>query len=328
MIYNIKITRQMKRLSVLLLSIVLLYNNSTAQNHKFENNKINCSYETKYGRMNGLYISYYKNGQKKAEGKFENNCRIGKWTVYDSTGRTRMLREYLAPCNYTQTIFQNTAAAPKEMTSSYNYKISYNSYGYIDYFKLDEKMVVWAKRIWRYIAPKDNKIIFENNLLFDLLIRNLAGRQITAYKDDEFSIIDSIKQDASSYKVICYKIKEDCVLDNVRSLLETRIIGLCPVVINVQKKDTIDLCWLYFPEIRKILAQEKINKGNQTYIKTLDDLFFYRDFYGQIYKEGNVYDRPINSYKTSKTEIDKESERIEISIIESEHDFWLDMSKK
>ena len=318
----------MKQLPILLLSIVLLFNHSKAQNHKFVNNSINCTYETKDGRLNGLYVSYYKNGQKKAEGKFGNNYRIGKWTVYDSTGRFRLQREYSAPFDYTQTIFQHTAAAPKEVKSSYKSKINYNSNGYIDYFELQEKMVIWTKRIWRYIAPAENKILFENNRLYDLLLQNLSNKHITAYKDEEFSVNDSVKHDASSYKVIGYKIKEDYVFDNVRSLLETRIIGLCPVVINLQKKDTIDLCWLYFPEIRKALAQEKIGHNDQTNIKTLDDLFFYRDFYGQIYKEANVYDRPINSYMKSKAEIEKESERIEISIIETEHDFWLDISGK
>ena len=85
--------------------------------------------------------------------------------------------------------------------------------------------------------------------------------------------------------------------------------------------------WVYFPQIRKYLAQEKIRQtGLPTKIKTLDDLFFYRCFYGQIYKESNVYDKPITAYSIGK-EIDKEAERIEISLIESEHDIWLRFTK-
>ena len=85
--------------------------------------------------------------------------------------------------------------------------------------------------------------------------------------------------------------------------------------------------WVYFPQIRKYLAQEKIQQtGIPAKIKTFDDLFFYRYFYGQIYKESNVYDRPISVYKTG-TEIEKEAERIEISLIESEHDIWISFTE-
>ncbi|MFM2224829.1 MAG: hypothetical protein RJA07_1031 [Bacteroidota bacterium] len=83
--------------------------------------------------------------------------------------------------------------------------------------------------------------------------------------------------------------------------------------------------WVYFPQIRKNLAQIKI-KTLFTSIKTLDDIFFFRDFYGQIYKEANISDKQISDYKTG-IEILKEAERIEIGIIEEEHDLWLASAK-
>jgi hypothetical protein len=211
--------------------------------------------------MNGLYISYYKNGKKKAEGKFGNNYRTGKWTVYDSTGRIRMSREYSNPFDYTQIIFKSTATTPNEITSVYKSNLNNNADGYIDYFELKEKMVVWSKRIWRFIAPAENEVLFENNSLFDLLLNNITAKHILAYKDYNFSKIDTAKYKASTYRVVGYKIEEDNVFDNVRCLLETRILGLCPVVINIQKQDTVDLCWLYFPEIRRLLANRKINQN-------------------------------------------------------------------
>lgn len=318
----------MKNLSILLSLFVLLSFKGIGQTHSFISDQIKCTYETQDGRMNGSYVSYYKNGQKKAEGKFENNYRIGKWTVYDSIGRIRIQREYSDPFDYAQTIFLNSSVTPKEVTSVYKSNLSYNADGYIDYFELKEEMVVWSKRIWRYITPPENKILFENNNLYNLLFKNISSGQIQAYTDNNFSKKDSRKFDVTVYRVIGYKIEEENVFDNVRSLLETRILGLSPVVINIQTKDTLDLCWFYLPEIRKVLAQEKINQSNSTHIKSLDDLFFYRDFHGQVYKEENVYGRPINSYRTDKTEIAKESESIEIRIIEYEHDTWLDLAKK
>jgi len=45
-----------------------------------------------------------------------------------------------------------------------------------------------------------------------------------------------------------------------------------------------------------------------------------------ISKESNFYDREISDYAKGQ-EIEKESERIEISIIELEHDIWLSFTR-
>jgi len=317
----------MKNLIILLSLFVLLSTRSKGQTHSFNNDKIKCTYETKDGRMNGSYVSYYKNGQKKAEGKFENNYRKGLWTVSDSTGRIKIQRKYSNPFNYTQTIFLKSATTQKEVTRIYKSNLNYNADGYTDYFEIKEKIAVWTEKIWRYIKPIDNNILFENNMLYNLLLKNISSGQIQVYKDYYLTKIDTVKLNITAYRPIGYKIVEENIFDSVRSLLETRILGLCPVVINIQTKDTIDLCWLFFPDLRKIFAHEKINISNSARIKNLDDLFFYRDFYGEIYKEENAYDRPISSYLTDKKEIAKESERIEISIIEMENDIWLYLLK-
>ncbi|MBL4862477.1 MAG: hypothetical protein JKY09_05605 [Crocinitomicaceae bacterium] len=62
-------------------------------------------------------------------------------------------------------------------------------------------------------------------------------------------------------------------------------------------------------------------------VKSLDDLFFFRCFSGQIYKAGNVYDRKISDYMTGDKELDKESLRIDIDLIEDEHDLWIQFSR-
>jgi hypothetical protein len=116
---------------------------------------------------------------------------------------------------------------------------------------------------------------------------------------------------------------EDAVFDTVRSLSQSFIISLCPVVIDLETTDTIDLFWIYFPPLRKALAQEQVALPSLPHIKTIDDLFFYRSYYGQIYKEDNVNDRPIGDYITDKAAIIREAERIELNLLELEHDFWL-----
>ena len=319
----------MKRAYILLIAIVFLSFSNEKQKHQYDYGKIKCTYETSQGRIDGDYVSYYKNGQKKAEGKFGNNYRSGLWTVWDSTGRIRMQRQYENPFTFKRII---PAVTDNKLVSLLNvprYDLKYNSEGFIDYFKLEERMAVVTKRLWRTITPAQNPLLFENNRLFRCLNKNILNKNITVYdtKSDEFLNKLSSNIDTSSVKVIGYKIKEDWFFDNERLVSESRILGLCPVVVNKQTKDTLDFYWAYFPEIRKYLSKEKISSSDlPTYIKTLDDLFFYRFFSSQIYKESNVHDRTIASYKKGK-EIEKEAERIEIGVIESEHDLWISFTK-
>jgi len=190
-------------------------------------------------------------------------------------------------------------------------------------------MVILQHRLWRYISQSENPALFEKNRLFGLLNKNILNKNITVYsvKDNEFLDPLPANIDTSSLKVIGYRIKEDWFFDIDRMVSETRILGLCPVIVNKLKHDTLDLYWAYFPELRKCLAMEKISQSDlPEKIKTLDDLFFYRCFSSQIYKEANVYDRTIASYKKGK-EIEKEAERIEIGLIETENDLWIGFTK-
>lgn len=296
----------------------------------FESNSIKCTYETTQGRINGNYVSYYNNGKKKSEGRFENNYRIGKWTVWDSTGRIRMQRDYSDAFTFKRLLPEVPKDKVVELLNVPQYAIKYNNDSFIEYFKLKEKDVIWTQRLWRFVEPNENTILFEKDKLFSILNKNIFSKTIIPFQttDDEFRNELSVTSiDTSSIKIIGYKIKEDSFFDNERLVSESRIIGICPVVVNTIKQDTIDLYWIYFPEIRKYLAQEKIQHANLPLkIKTLDDLFFYRYFYGQIYKESNVYDRQISVYKTGK-EIEKEAERIEINLIESEHNIWISLTE-
>ena len=321
----------MKQTLLLILPFVFLsFIGADKMRRSFEMENIKCSYETTEGRIDGNYVSYYNNGKKKSEGKFDNNYRIGKWTVWDSTGRIRMQREYSDAFTFKRLLPEVPKDKVIKLLNVPQYSLQYNKDGFIEDFKLRERAVLWAKLIWRFVTPKQNPILFEKDKLFYILNKNISNKNITPYQvtDDEFGnelLVTSI--DTASIKIIGYKIIEDWFFDNERLVSESRIVGICPVVVNKQKQDTVDLYWVHFPQIRKYLAQEKIHRtGLPAKIKTFDDLFFYRCFYGQIYKVANDYDRPISSYKTGK-EIEKEAERIEISLIENEHDIWISLTE-
>jgi hypothetical protein len=286
--------------------------------HNYSDSSITCTYYTTQGRIDGKYISYYKNGKKKAEGSFRNNYHYGIWTLYDSSGNISIKRDYKNPFSYEQLY-------PCKKSKDTLYELKQNKDAYIDYFPLQEKMVMLAKRVWRYIPAENNALLFGNNILQKIISSNLSKGNITAYstKDDEFTTpLKSDEIRTNDINVIGYKIKEDWFFDNVRMVSESRILGLCPIVVDTLKHDTTDLYWIYFPEIRKYLAAEKLSEKNlPDEISNVDDLFFYRCFASSIYKESNFKDRKISDYKKGD-EILKEAERIEINMIEMEHDLW------
>ncbi len=124
------------------------------------------------------------------------------------------------------------------------------------------------------------------------------------------------------------EVKEIWFFDKQKSTLQVRILGICPI--RVFKKDPKDstfvrkrLFWVYYPEIRPILAkQETLNEFNEARGLSFDDIFITRKFDGYIVKEENVYNnRSIEEYATGEYAF-KESERIKNSIFDYEQDLW------
>lgn len=129
-------------------------------------------------------------------------------------------------------------------------------------------------------------------------------------------------------------VKEVWFFDKQRSILEVRIVGICPIRIYAKETDDPDaeeseemmmqkLFWVYFPEARKILANHMVfNPRNDAQEYSFDDLFFKRMFSSYIVQESNAYNnRPINSY-TVGLESQLEAERIKESIFNYEQDLW------
>ncbi len=129
-------------------------------------------------------------------------------------------------------------------------------------------------------------------------------------------------------------VKEMWFFDKQRSVLEVRIIGICPVRIYTKDSDDPDaeedeqmmmkkLFWVYFPEARKILANHKVfNPRNDAQEYSFDDIFFKRMFSSYIVQESNAYNnRAILDY-TVGLESQIEAERIKESIFNYEQDLW------
>lgn len=128
-------------------------------------------------------------------------------------------------------------------------------------------------------------------------------------------------------KVVRFMIKEDWIFDKQRSELQVRILGICPLspayTETGEQRGYKNLFWLYYPEIRPLLARfEVFNRMNSANRLTFDEYFLTRQFSSFITKEDNVYNREIREYAGGVDAL-LESDRIKEDIRNFESELWV-----
>ncbi len=234
----------------------------------------------------------------------------------------------------------------------------------ISFTPLREADVMWLKRIWRVIdlREKINHVLYfpiepimDRRSLTQVIYQAVIEGTITPYGtlDDEFTVqltkaeveqtttrVDTeyieneygdvepvaIKEEFDPAKVKRYRVKEEWFFDNQKSVMEARIIGLCPVSEkfdeNGDYKGELPLFWIYYPEAREIFSKEPVyNNHNDAERRTLEDIIWKRMFSSYVYKETNVYDRKIQDYKLD-LDLLLESQSIEKMMFDFEQDLW------
>lgn len=127
-------------------------------------------------------------------------------------------------------------------------------------------------------------------------------------------------------------LKEKWFFDKNHSVMKVQIVGICPIRVYAQKDDQgmpTDIIlrqqtfWVYFPEVRPILANHEIfNRNNDAQRISFDDYFWQRRFDSYIVAESNVYDnRWITSYAMGM-DAQLEAEKVKQWLFEMEHDLW------
>jgi gliding motility associated protien GldN len=237
----------------------------------------------------------------------------------------------------------------------------------VPYTHLREADVMWATRIWRKIDLREKinqpmyfpvQAIKNRRSLTQVIVEAVKEGSLTAYDavDDEFTQtltkaeiekklmrIDTlyledpnppyemkmtiVPNEFDPATVKEYRVKEDWFFDKQRSVLDVRIIGLCPVQEkfdqNGEFRGTEPMFWIYFPEARNIFASAEVfNRSNDAERRTLEDIFWKRMFGSYIYKEKNVYDRLISDYLPNGLDQLLEAEKIKGEIFHLEHDLW------
>ncbi len=234
----------------------------------------------------------------------------------------------------------------------------------IPYVPLREADVIWSRRIWREINMKEKMnqpFYFPESPLgtwksfMQIVLDNMKEGTITAYEDDKFILPrnynEIMKQSERTIKKTLLRegtdveydttftesfqpsdvkklyVKEQWVFDRQRSVLEVRILGICPIKESFtdqgEYRGDIPMFWIYFPECRNIFSKvEQFNlKNGDAGRLSYDDVFMKRMFTSFIYKEENVYDRKISDYATGVDAL-LEADRAKASLHEFEMSLW------
>jgi len=143
-------------------------------------------------------------------------------------------------------------------------------------------------------------------------------------------------------EVFQYVIKDQFFIDKQRSVKDERIISICPMfwyepLNTFQSYDGGDddmpgvttrrwrrFGWMYFPEMRQMLATtETFNPQNNAQRRTYDDIFMQRRYSSFIRAEENVHNnRDISEYMVNGMDQRIEADRIKEKIRFREHEMW------
>jgi gliding motility associated protien GldN len=158
----------------------------------------------------------------------------------------------------------------------------------------------------------------------------LQRAEVVALYDDNGDEIDGASDTTwvpyESQDIIEYRLKEDWFFDNERSIMDVRIMGICPIRLefdeNGNSKGKVAMFWIYFPEARYVFANYDVfNRQNDAERRSFEDIFWKRMFNSYAYKKSNVYDRYNNEY-LDNLDLLLEAEKIKEEIFTMEHDLW------
>ena len=159
-----------------------------------------------------------------------------------------------------------------------------------------------------------------------LLKKAEVQEQFDAYGEVLEGAADTTWVDYEAQDIVSYRLKEDWFFDNERSIMDVRIMGICPVRLrfdeNGNAQGNVPMFWIYFPEARYVFANfDVFNRQNDAERRSFEDIFWKRMFNSYAYKRSNVYDRNNKSY-LENIDLLLEAEEIKNDIFTMEHDLW------
>lgn len=319
----------MKLLSIILgVTLLTVFSTKEKRSDYYANGQLKYEAETINGLLNGYYTYWYENGKKKAEGHFNYNQRVGDWKVWDASGRLKTTRNYKNNFDFEILQLFNKDGKNIELPSVQKYSLKKNRLGFIAYPETKQENVYVERKTWRTIPNSAFNAALLDETILNVMVDKAKNKEILVYdanSDDLDFALNSEQRNKITIKdceIVAYNLKEVWFFDESRKLAETRILGICPVVKNKKTGKEKDLFWVPYDKVRKYFAGIAVDKKMLPEINTLEDVLHFRQFNSQIYKETNVFDRKIIDY-TPSDRIEKEAIRIEMDLLNREHDLWV-----
>lgn len=227
----------------------------------------------------------------------------------------------------------------------------------LPYENLREADVPWQKKIWQVIDVREKlnqQFVYPKNPLFKILNDAATQGLVAAFADEDFKkilppadvegmmvqidtvpVVDPVtfettykpvRNELSAENIKFFRIKEVWYFDREASRMKVRILGISPVRerIIAGKAEDQPMYWMYYPQIREVLAKEQAyNDFNDAAPLSWDDIFEMRRFASYIFKETNVQDlRLKDMFPTNGVARLRESDKIKNKLFNFEHDLW------
>jgi gliding motility associated protien GldN len=165
----------------------------------------------------------------------------------------------------------------------------------------------------------------------DQIMDVLVGKPDTVYIENLETGEREMKVSRTEFdpnSITKFRIKEDVIFDRNLGRKVTRIIGLAPLLDKKSSSGEFignsPFFWLYYPDIRDVLAQyEVFNPENDVARMTWDDYFEGRFFASYIYKISNPFDARFKDLGMGEMDVLNEGQRVSQDLINKEHDMWV-----
>jgi gliding motility associated protien GldN len=171
---------------------------------------------------------------------------------------------------------------------------------------------------------------FTQSLTKDQIMEKVAGKTDTVEVEDPVSgtVTKQVRvKDFRPETITKYRIKEDWIFDRNQGQMVVRIVGLAPVL-DIYGDDGVyrasqAMFWLYYPDIRGLLAQYEVyNPQNDISRQTWDEYFESRQFASRITKVSNPFGEDFKEHLNPMESL-YESQRTAEEIFNKEHDMWV-----
>ena len=263
------------------------------------------------GILNGSYMSFYDNGNRKVEGQFEQNKRSGEWKFYDEEGELIVKRNYESPLCVRQELPSRETECGTEDFENRTFK------------KIESEMIAGLFRFSRFYSVNENPEL--SGFSLSSIKSSLTSHDLSLYEfssEMEILLTKVESESLSKYEnctLVGMLISSEAFFDKDRLVFEERALGVVPVFENNQGEYLTGFGY-YYPGARKFFSTQTTGYGAET----LDDLFYTQSGVSSLVITTESYYGPKWNEKVFKATLDKDAimERayLEARLIEQQND--------